>query len=119
MLHLSVSQRYFLFQGDADMRKGFDSLSGIVSTVMEQNVLSGDLFIFLNKRNNHIKLLHWEGDGFALYHKRLERGTYERPGASDKISIAITQQQILLMLQGISLKSIRKRKRYQHSLQTC
>jgi transposase len=119
MLHLSASQRYFLFRGDADMRKGFDSLSGIVSTLMGQNVLTGDIFIFLNKRNNHIKLLHWEGDGFALYHKRLERGTYERPAALDKISMAVTQQQILLMLQGISLTSIRKRKRYQHSLQIC
>ncbi len=119
MLHLSASQRYFLFRGDADMRKGFDSLSGIVSTLMEQNVLAGDIFIFLNKRNNHIKLLHWEGDGFALYHKRLERGTYERPAASGKISMAVTQQQILLMMQGLSLTSIRKRKRYQHPLQSC
>lgn len=101
------------------MRKGFDSLSGIVTMLMEQNVLSGDIFIFLNKRNNHIKLLHWEGDGFALYHKRLERGTYERPAEADKISIAVTQQQLLLMIQGISLTSIRKRKRYQHSLQSC
>lgn len=114
MLHLSASQRYFLFQGDADMRKGFDSLSGIVTNLMRQSVLTGDIFIFLNRRNNHVKLLHWEGDGFALYHKRLERGTYERPRGPDAISMGVTQQQILLMLQGISLASIKKRKRYQH-----
>lgn len=114
MLHLSANQRYFLFLGYADMRKGFDSLSGIVTNLMHQSVLTGDIFIFLNKRNNHVKLLHWEGDGFALYHKRLERGTYERPCSPDAISVAVTQQQMLLMLQGISLASIRKRKRYQH-----
>lgn len=119
MLHLSASQRFFLFEGDADMRKGFDSLSGIVKTLMQKNVLSGDIFIFLNKKRNHIKLLHWEGDGFALYHKRLERGTYERPAAMDKVSTSVTHQQLLLMLQGICLKSVRKRKRYQHPALSC
>jgi transposase len=111
MLHIASKQRYFLFEGDADMRKGFDSLSGIVTCVMQRNVLSGDVFIFLNRRRNHIKLLHWEGDGFGLYHKRLERGTYERPSVTTD---GIAHQQILLMLQGISLKSVRTRKRYQH-----
>lgn len=119
MLHLSATQRYFLFQGDADMRKGFDSLSGIVTNQMRHSVLSGDIFIFLNRKRNHIKLLQWEGDGFALYHKRLERGTYERPHGPDGISLAVTQQQILLLLQGISLSSVRKRKRYQHPASSC
>jgi transposase len=111
MLHLASNQRYILFEGDADMRKGFDSLSGIVTSLMQRHVLSGDVFIFLNRRRNHIKLLHWEGDGFGLYHKRLERGTYERPSVPTD---SIAHQQILLMLQGISLKSVRTRKRYQH-----
>ena len=119
MLHLSASQRYFLFQGDADMRKGFDSLSGIVTNLMCQSVLNGDIFIFLNKKKNHIKLLHWEGDGFALYHKRLERGTYERPQGLDAVSLAVTHQQILLLLQGISLNSVKRRKRYQHPTVSC
>lgn len=114
MLHLSVGQRYFLFQGDADMRNGFDSLSGIVTNLMRQSVLNGDIFIFLNKKKTHIKLLHWEGDGFALYYKRLERGTYERPPGPDAVSLAVTHQQILLLLQGISLSSVKRRKRYQH-----
>jgi transposase len=114
MLHLSTRCRYFLYQGDTDMRKGFDSLGGIVSSLMQQQVLTGDIFVFLNRKRTHIKLLHWEGDGFALYHKRLERGRYERPGGEDTVSLAVTQQQLLLMLQGISLKSIRRLKRYQH-----
>src|SRR4051812_12781041 len=110
MLHLSVSCRYYLYHGDTNMRKGFDSLSGIVSSIMQANVLSGDIFIFLNKRHNQVKLLLWEGDGFSLYHKRLEQGTYELPVITGETSqINISQQQLLLMLQGISLKSVRKR----------
>ena len=114
MLHLTTSCRYFLFQGDTDMRKGFDSLGGIVSTQMHRQVLNGDVFVFLNRKRNHIKLLHWEGDGFALYHKRLEQGRYERPLQTDGGNQAVSQQQLLLMLQGISLKSVRRLKRYQH-----
>ena len=118
MLHLSASSRYYLYHGDTDMRKGFDSLSGMVVSVMQSNVLSGDIFIFLNKRRNQVKLLHWEGDGFALYYKRLEQGTYELPAAAtDQVSMPVSHQQLQFILQGISLKSIRRRKRYQHSQQ--
>ncbi len=116
MLHLSSACNYYLYKGDTDMRKGFDSLSGIVSSHMQLNVLSGSVFIFLNKKHNQVKLLLWEGDGFALYHKRLEEGTYELPVSDDKNeSLCITNQQIQLILQGISLKSVRRRKRYQHN----
>ena len=97
------------------MRKGFDSLSGIVTSQMNSNVLSGSVFIFINKKHNHVKLLLWEGDGFGLYHKRLEQGTYELPASDDKnTSLSISSQQLQLILQGISLKSVRNRKRYQH-----
>jgi transposase len=100
------------------MRKGFDSLSGIVTSQMNSNVLSGSIFIFINKKRKQVKLLMWEGDGFALYHKRLEQGTYELPASDGKnTSLSITHQQLQLILQGISLKSVRRRKRYQHLLQ--
>ncbi|PUZ26908.1 hypothetical protein DCM91_06600 [Chitinophaga costaii] len=64
----------------------------------------------MNRRKNQIKLLLWEGDGFALYHKRLERGTYELPAVS-----VLTSHQLSLLLQGAVLKSVRHRKRYQHT----
>jgi transposase len=117
MLHLATSCRYFLFQGDADMRKGFDSLSGIVTGQMNLRILTGDVFVFINRSRTHIKLLQWEGDGFALYYKRLERGRYERPVVADKTSTLLSQQQLLLMLHGIALKSVRRLKRYQHPAQ--
>lgn len=117
MLHLSFSCHYYLYRGSTDMRKGFDSLSGLVTSQMQLDVLSGSVFIFLNKKHNQVKLLLWEGDGFALYYKRLEKGTYELPGWDDKNeSLCISSQQLQLILQGISLKSIRRRKRYQHLL---
>lgn len=121
MLHLSAACRYYLYTGTTDMRKGFDSLSGIITSQMNHNALSGAVFIFFNKKHNQIKLLLFEGDGFALYHKRLERGTYELPPTCDddkQAGLPITNEQLQLILQGISLKSIRKRKRYQHVAQS-
>ena len=116
MLHLSSACSYYLYRGNTDMRKGLDSLSGLVSSQMQLNVLSGSIFIFVNKKHNQVKLLLWEGDGFALYYKRLEQGTYELPSGDDpKTSLSISSQQLQLILQGISLKSVHRRKRYQHS----
>jgi transposase len=119
MLHLSTNQRYFLYTGITDMRKHFDALSGMVTSQMQHNVLSGDIFIFVNRKRNQVKLLLFEGDGFAIYHKRLERGTYELPKVNDHSqSYSLSHQQLLLMLQGISLSSVKKRVRYQHSPST-
>ena len=113
MLHLSPSCHYYLYAGNTDMRKGFDSLSGIVSSCMELNALNGSVFIFMNRRHNQVKLLLWEGDGFALYHKRLEKGTYELPPAiNGTSSAAISAQQLQFILQGVSLKKVHFRTRY-------
>ena len=99
------------------MRKGFDSLSGIVSSLMQLNALDGAVFIFINKKRNQVKLLLWEGDGLSLYYKRLERGTYELPAASNQLSaVTISAQQLQLLLQGIQLKSVKMKRRYQHGV---
>ncbi|MGH3499096.1 MAG: IS66 family insertion sequence element accessory protein TnpB [Nocardioidaceae bacterium] len=113
MLHLSTSCKYYLYNGKADMRKGFDSLSGIVTSDMQGDLLSGAVFIFLNKKRNQVKLLLWEGDGLALYHKRLEKGTYELPSSTNASScITISAQQLQFILQGVSLQKIHFRPRY-------
>lgn len=65
MFHLSASCKYYLHVNATDMRKGFDSLCGIVTSVLKMDVLSGAVFIFMNKKHNQVKLLLWEGDGFA------------------------------------------------------
>jgi len=119
MLHLSAACRYYLYTANTDMRKGFDSLCGIISCQMGENALTGAVFIFFNKKHNQVKLLLWEGDGFAMYYKRLEQGTYEVPAARDSnATLSISSQQLQLILQGISLRSVRKRKRYQHTTQS-
>lgn len=114
MLSITKAQRYFIHCGATDMRKGFDGLCGIVRNEYLQNPLSGDVFIFLNQQRNRIKLLHWQGDGFAVFYKRLEKGTYELPMHSDGINnMEISSQHLLLIMEGIQLSSVKKRTRYQ------
>jgi transposase len=97
------------------MRKSFDGLTGIVQNELKADPLSAAIFIFLNRRRNQVKLLLWEGDGFSLYHKRLEKGSYELPAGSEgQLAVTIEADQLLLLLKGISLRHIRRRKRYQH-----
>jgi len=120
MLHLSASCRYYLHRSATDMRKGFDSLCGIVSSQLQMNVLSGAVFIFINKKQTQVKLLLWEGDGLAVYYKRLEKGTYEVPliNKNDE-DISISHEALQHILQGVSLRSVRKRKRYQQPPESC
>jgi transposase len=102
------------------MRKGFDSLSGIVISELKMDVLNGAVFIFINKKHNQVKLLLWEGDGFAVYYKRLEKGTYEMPASGkNNEAFSITHEALQYILQGVSLKSVRKRKRYQQMAENC
>jgi transposase len=120
MLHLPGCCQYYLYAQGTDMRKGFDSLSGLVTVRLQLNALSGAVFIFFNKKRNQVKLLVWEGDGFAMYYKRLEKGTYELPVMNDSnSSVSIDARQLQWILQGISLKSVRIRKRYQHAGELC
>lgn len=117
MLSLTSAQRYFLYAGKTDMRKGFDSLCGIVREEFKMNPLSGDVFIFLSRTRTRIKFLQWQGDGFAMYFKRLEKGTFEIPADFLSLSTAqISSQQLHLIMEGISLLSVRKRTRYSQSI---
>ncbi len=111
MLSFSSRQRYFMYRGITDMRKGFNGLSGLVRDHLEHDLLSGDVFIFLNKRRDRIKLLVWDRDGFVVWYKVLERGTFELP-ASDKTSLEMSWTDIQLLLEGIEIKSVKRRKRY-------
>ena len=95
------------------MRRGIDSLSGIVRAEMNRDPLSGEVFIFLCRRRRQIKLLLFEGDGYALYLKRLERGTFEFPQKElAGRAILTSSDELNWILKGIQLESIRHRKRY-------
>ena len=112
MLSFSSRQRYFLYRGATDMRKGFNGLSGLVRRYLKQGtLLSGDVFIFLNNRRDRIKLLVWDRDGWVVWYKVLERGTFELPLAEgDSLELSFTDLQLLLA--GIEIKSVKRRKRY-------
>jgi transposase len=83
MLSLGPSQRYFLYRHPADMRKSFDGLAGLVRKELGRNPLSGDVFVFTNRRRTHVKLLVWDRTGFVLFYKRLEEGISEVPGGDE------------------------------------
>ena len=110
MISFGPSLRYFLYREATDMRMSFDSLSGLVRTYFEADPLSGDVFIFVNRRRTHLKALVWDRSGFVLYYKRLEAGTFELPkGDSDG---RIDWHQLVLMLEGIEVRRFFRRKRY-------
>jgi transposase len=113
MLHIDSGTTYYWFNGIADMRKGFDALCGMVQHHMQANVLLGGVYIFVNRKRNQIKLLHFEGDGLAIYYKRLEKGRYELPVIDPQSTCAtIDWLQLQLILQGILLNSVRKKVRF-------
>jgi transposase len=113
MLHLNTSTVYYWYHGAVNMRCSFDALCGLVSQHGQANILQGGVYIFVNKKRNQIKLLTWEGDGLAIYYKRLEKGVYELPSISaNSGSATIDAVHLQLILQGIVLTSVRKRKRF-------
>ena len=80
----------FLYGKDVDMRRSFDGLLAIVQNEFMRDILQGDVFLFLNRRRDRIKILWWDGDGMAIFMKRLEAGTYQRPVlAADQVSLLI------------------------------
>lgn len=107
---LDRARKYYLYKQACDMRKSFHTLSALVNGQMGLDVLSGAGFVFINKRKTHLKVLLWEGDGFSLYYKRLEQGTFEHP-VSDT-DHQISYEKLVLILQGIETKKVIKRKRY-------
>ncbi|MFY7825186.1 MAG: IS66 family insertion sequence element accessory protein TnpB [Candidatus Planktophila sp.] len=107
--------RIFVFGAAVDMRKGVNGLCGLVRE-MNINPLSGDIFVFLSRDRSRIRLLKWEGDGFGIYSKWLEVGTFERPICDGNL---LSEDGLYMLLRGIGLANIRYRKRYQHSVANC
>jgi len=96
------------------MRKSFDGLSGLIQNNLEDNPCNGDVFIFINRGRNKIKLLHWQGISFTLYYKRLEKGTFELPQYDASVgSITLSYTQMVMIVDGLTIKNIERRKHYQ------
>jgi len=113
MFALTSAHQYYLYAGITDMRKGFDGLYGLVIGELRRDPATGEVYIFINKRRNQLKILHWEQGGFVLYYKRLERGTFETLSFNEtEKCFNITWPQLVMLIEGISTKNIVKRKRY-------
>jgi len=104
----------FLYSEPTDMRKGFDGLSGIVRSEFAADPLDGSLFLFINRRRDRLKILHWDGTGYWLYYRLLEAGTFEVLSSQGKYR-QIDSTQLAMLLGGVSLVSVKRRKRYRRA----
>jgi transposase len=105
--------KIYLYAKPTDMRKSFDGLHAIVQSEFRRDIRLGEVFLFLNRRLDRIKLIHWDRDGLAIWMKRLERGTFQRPRRSvsgEQVEMDATD--LALLLSGIELSSVKRRTRY-------
>jgi transposase len=106
MFHLHGSLRYYLYPMPVDMRKSFYTLSGIVISSMNQDVRSGGVFIFVNRHQNIMKILHMEYAGMVIYHKKLESGRFKLPGFDENTtSLTIHWNDLIMMVQNVKTKT--------------
>lgn len=124
MLTFPMSLRVFAKAGPTDVRKSFDGLVGLVERELGQQVESGDLFLFFNRRSDRVKVLWFAGDGLVIWHKRLEGGTFEVPraaratqpdGSASPAGIEMRPSDLTLILEGIDLASVRRRPRWRRA----
>lgn len=112
MISVAATVRIFVCVSPADMRCSFDRLAEMCERVVRQNPLSGHLFVFRSRRGDRIKILYWDRDGYALWYKRLECGTFRFPAMTDGVSREISAAELLLVLEGIEVKELRRQKRF-------
>jgi transposase len=111
MLTLGITTRVYFAREPIDARKSFDTLAAVVTQTLGRDPLSGDLFVFLNKRRNHLKILAWHGDGYTIFMKRLQLGTFTLP-TGDTRDLALTPTQLAMILGGVDLANTTSRKRF-------
>jgi transposase len=113
MFALTSSMSYYLFPHYVDMRKGIYSLYQLAKSGMHRNPLSGEVFLFFGQSRSMLKLLHWEKDGFVLYTKKLERGTFEVPCFNpDSGRYEVKWTTFVLIMEWVSIESAKYRKRF-------
>ncbi|MEX0680603.1 MAG: IS66 family insertion sequence element accessory protein TnpB [Balneolales bacterium] len=112
MFSLSSTNTYHLYRGTCDMRKSFNGLSGLVRSELGREPTSGEVFIFINRRRTHIKLLHWQSGGYVLWYKRLEQGTFPTPRIQAHQS-QIRWPDLVMMIEGIRVERSVQLPRYQ------
>ena len=105
--------KIYLYAKPADMRKSFNGLHAIVQSEFQRDIRSGDVFLFLNRRMDRTKLIHWDRDGLAIWMKCLEKGTFQRPRRLPSgAQVEMDATDLALLLSGIELASVKRRRRY-------
>lgn len=113
MFGIDGNVRYFMYQGCTDMRKGIDGLFNLIKSESPLSPMKGDVFVFFSRDRQSVKLLKWDTDGFLLYYKRLERGTFEGVMKNaDTGYFELPWETFSFIMSGVSLESVRFRKRY-------
>lgn len=113
MLSLTLPVDIYLCVAPTDMRKSFNGLWALTVEHLGRDPLAGGLFVFINRRRDLMKLLYWDTDGIAIWAKRLERGTFQMPHVdADSPGVTLSATELTLLLRGIDLTSVRRRKRY-------
>ena len=108
------SNRVYLALGSTDMRKAINGLSVLVEQAMDLNPFSGDLFVFCNRRQNIIKILYWDENGFCLWQKRLEEHRFKWPRQPEQVQ-AINREQLNWLLAGLDFSCAHQRLYYQRA----
>jgi transposase len=111
VINLPPTVRIFLATSPADMRRGFDGLAALTTSVLAQDPLSGHLFVFRNRRGDRLKILYWDRDGLAIWAKRLERGVFRFPTPQGN-RVEVTPAEMAAILEGIDLSSARRQRRF-------
>lgn len=109
MLTLPLSTRVLLHREPIDMRRSFDGLEAAVRERLREDPLSGALFVFWNRRRDRLKILSFDGSGLWIWYKRLEQGRFEVPGLLGE-SPELSAEDLLLILEGVELASVRRRR---------
>jgi transposase len=119
MLSLPLPVQIFWCTRHVDLRKSFDGLAQLVREFFGADPLSGHLFVFCNKRGDRLKMLYWDSDGYVIFYKRLEIGTFALPGANatraqaGEYGVTLRPVELAMLLDGIDLGNTKRRKRYQ------
>lgn len=112
---LNLPAHVYLCTVPTDMRKSFNGLMRMTEEHIQKNVLDGGLFVFINKKQDRIKLLYWDRDGLAIWYKRLEKGTFQKLTNENENYLTLSSTDLSLLLNGIDLSSVVRRKRYRIS----
>jgi transposase len=108
-----TNRRVFIATAATDCRKSYDGLSALVEGTFQRDMRRGDLFVFLNRRATQLRILYWDRDGYCIWMKRLEAGTFRRvPNAEGVDIIEVDAGELAMLLEGIDAAVIKRRKRY-------